>query len=282
MLANGIAQMLNTRLPEFFKASAQATAGTAANIRLMDRGDVEFAFGQAGIAFEAFNGVGNYTPATATKTFSGVTYLYPNVFQIVVPKDLKVKSFTDLRGRRVAVGASGSATELNARDLARVHDMDYMVKREFVPEFTSEASSVELIQNRQVDAVNLIGALGSASMRTLMATGRYEILPFSDEVVLALNKLNPAYYRFVIPANFYPNQPEPVAVAAVANWLYVANRVPEDIVYLVTKAIYENQPMLQAVHVAAADIKRENALRGMAVPLHPGAARYFREIGVLR
>ena len=217
-MANGIAHMLNTRYPKYFRASAMATAGTPANIRLMDRGDVDFAFGQAGVAYEIFHGKG-HAAGHPTNTFRGVTYLYPNVMQIVVDKALKADSFDDLIGRRFAVGASGSATELNSRDLARVYGMDYMVRREFVPEFVSEASGVELLQNRQVDGGQFIGALGSASMRTLTATGRYDILQIPDDKVRAFHALNPAYYRFVIPANFYPNQPEPINTVAVANWL---------------------------------------------------------------
>jgi TRAP transporter TAXI family solute receptor len=282
LVANGIATVLNTELPQHFRASAMSTPGTPVILRLLNRGEIEFGLGMAGTAYEAFRGIGHFTPATAKKNFRSVTYLYPNVVQLIASKELRANSFADIVGRRFTVGATGSASELVTREIARVYGMDYTVRREFVPEFASEASAVELIQNRQADGGQFLGAVGSASMRTLTATGRFDILNISDEKARALHNLNPAYYRFTIPANTYAHQPEPIQTVAQAMWLYARADVPDEIVYLVVRAIYEHQPSLQAIHIAAADIKKENALRGKTVPLHPGAERFFREIGVIR
>ena len=106
LLANAIAQMLNTSYPDYFKASAQATAGTPANLRLLEAGDSDFAFGQAGVASEALAGKGSFEKALTN--FSSVTYVYPNVMQVAVRKGTNIKALADLKGKTFAVGATGS------------------------------------------------------------------------------------------------------------------------------------------------------------------------------
>ena len=91
-----------------------------------------------------------------------------------------------------------------------------------------------------------------------------------------------AYFKFIIPANTYPNQPTAVQTFAVANYIFARKDLPEDLVYKFTKAIYEHSADLVATHKAAKDIKKENAVNGMTVPLHPGAAKYLKEIGAVK
>ena len=280
LLANAIAQMVNTKLPADFKASAQSTAGTPVIIRLLENKEADFGFGQAGVAKDALSGTGGFDKKYTN--IASVTYVYPNVMQIPVLKESKIKSFADFKGKSFAVGASGSATELNSRDLAKVYGLDYLQKKEFKPEFASEAQSVELMKNRQADGANLIAGIGAASVTDLMSSGKYELISISDDKLAELNKINPAYFKFIIPANTYPNQPTAVQTFAVANYIFARKDLPEDLVYKFTTAIYENSADLVATHKAAKDIKKENAVNGMTVPLHPGAAKYLKEIGAVK
>lgn len=280
LLANAIAQVLNTKMPDDFKANAQSTAGTPINIRLMEKKEADFAFGQAGIAKNAMEGTGGFEQKFAN--IASVTFVYPNVMHIAVPKDANIKSFADFKGKSFAVGASGSATEMNSRDMAQVYGMDYLTKKEFTPEFSSEAQSVELLKNRQAVGANLIAGVGAASVMDLQSSGKFELLNFSEEKIEELHAINSAYFKYVIPANTYPNQPAAVTTFAVANYIFCRKDLPEDLVYKFTKALYENQPDLVAVHKAASDIKPENAVNGLTVPLHPGAAKYLKEIGAIK
>jgi len=280
LLANAIAQMLNTRMPETFKASAQSTAGTPVNIRLMETKEAEFAFGQAGIAKNALDGVGGFEQKFTN--IASATYVYPNVMQVIIPRDANIKSFADFKGKNFAVGASGSATEMNSRDMAKIYGLDYLTRKDFTPEYTSEAQSVELMKNRQAVGGNFIAATGAASVTELMSSGRFEFLEFPEEKVAELTAINPAYFFYVIPANTYANQPQPVRTFAVANFIFCRRDLPDDLVYKFVKAMYENQADLVLVHQAAADIKKENAVNGLTVPLHPGAGKYFKEIGAIQ
>ena len=280
LLANAIAQVLNTKMPNDFKASAQSTAGTPVAIRLMEKKEADFAFGQAGIAKTAIDGTGGFEKKFIN--IASATYVYPNVMQIAVPKDANIRSFADFKGKSFVVGASGSATELNSRDMAAVYGLDYLVRKDFTPEYSSEAQSVELLKNRQAVGANLIAGIGAASAMDLMSSEKFELLEFPKDKVDELRKLNIAYFNYVIPANTYPNQPNPVNTFAVANYIFCRKDLPEDVVYKFVKTIYENQADLVAVHKAAGDIKKENAVNGLTVPLHVGAEKYFKEIGALK
>lgn len=281
LLANAVAQLLNEKLPNV-NASAQSTPGTPKILELIVKGEAEFGVGQAGVAQDAFDGKGQFQ-GRAMKNFRSVTYLYPNVMQIVARKGSGVKKVEDFKGKSFCVGAAGSATELNAYDLfTTVLGYDYRNKKDMIAQYTSEAQSVELLKNRQADGANMIASLGSASMLELMSSGDFELINVSDDIINRLKAINPAYYKFVIPANTYANQPEPVQTFAVANWFYCRADLPEDLVYNVVKTIYENRDYLIKAHKVAENIKPENALLGMTVELHPGAAKYFREIGALK
>jgi TRAP transporter TAXI family solute receptor len=280
LLANAIAQVLNTKMPDDFRASAQSTAGTPINIRLIEKKEADFAFGQAGIAKNALDGVGGFEQKFTN--LACTTYVYPNVMQVAVSKEANIKSFADFKGKSFVVGASGSATEMNSRDMAKVYGLDYLTKKDFTPEFSSETQSVELLKNRQAVGANLIAGLGAASVMELMSSDKFELLDFPEDKIAELNKINPAYFKYVIEPNTYPNQPKPVTTFAVANYIFCRKDLPDDVVYKFTKALYEYQAELTAVHKAAANIKKENAVNGRTVPLHPGAAKYLKEIGAIQ
>lgn len=280
LLSNAIAQLLNDNLDNV-SASAQSTAGTPAILRLLEKGEAEFGFGQAGVADDAINGRGNFEGQKLTN-IKAVTYMYPNVMQIAVRKDANIKSFADFKGKAFAVGATGSATEINSRDLAEVFGLDYLEKKDFKPEFTSESQSVDLLKNKQVAGANLIAALGSAAMMDLMSTGDYEVLPIGADVVAKLQEKSKAYFPVTIPANTYPNQPNDVETYAVANWIFTRADLSEEVVYDVVKTMYEKADTLAKAHKAAGSMKPENVINGQTVELHPGAEKYFKEIGAIK
>jgi len=204
--------------------------------------------------------------------------IYPNYIQIVARGDSDIKTLADLKGKRVSVGAPRSGTELNARAIFKAAGMSYedLGKVEYLP----FAESVELVKNRQIDATLQSAGLGVASIRDLAATNPITIVPIPADVVGKVG--NPVYVAETIPAGTYDGQTEDVPTAAVVNFLVTHTGVSNDLVYQMTKSMYENLDALVAAHATAKDIKRENAVKGMPIPLHPGAEKYFRETGVLK
>jgi len=176
------------------------------------------------------------------------------------------------------VGAPKSGTELNARTIFAAAGLSYkdLSKVEYLP----FGESVELMKNRQLDATLQSAGLGVASLRDLATSMKIVVVPIPPDVVAKVG--DPAYKPAMIPAKTYEGQDSDVAAVAIRNVLVTSEAVPEQEVYLMTKALFENLPTLVAAHNAARDIKLETATEGLAVPLHPGAARYYKEKGILK
>ena len=205
----------------------------------------------------------------------GVAAIYPNFVQIVASKESGIKTLADLKGKRLSVGAPKSGTELNARAILEAAGISYkdLGKVEYLP----FGESVELMKNRQLDATLQSAGLGVASIRDLAASVPITVVAVPAAVV---DKAGAPFVKQMIPANTYDGQPEGVETAAVVNYLVTRSGVSDDLVYKMTKAIFESLPELQAAHSAAKAIDLKKATLGMPVPLHPGAARYFKEHGV--
>jgi TRAP transporter TAXI family solute receptor len=135
------------------------------------------------------------------------------------------------------------------------------------------------MKDRQLDATLQSAVAGAASIRDLATAVKIVVVPIPRDVVA---KAGGAYQPAMIHANTYPGQTSDVPTAAIPNFLVMQSDVPDELAYEMTKALYDNLDMLYAASSAAKAIKRENAVVGMPVPLHPGAEKYYREIGVIK
>ncbi|MDZ4144903.1 MAG: TAXI family TRAP transporter solute-binding subunit, partial [Burkholderiales bacterium] len=208
----------------------------------------------------------------------GLSATYNNYIQIVASADSGIKTLADLKGKRVSVGAAKSGTELNARAIFKAAGLGYtdLSKVEYLP----FGESVELIKNRQLDATLQSAGLGVASIRDLATSVKIVVVPVPADVIAKVG--DAAYQASVIPANTYAGQTADVATAAIPNFLVTHAGVSDELAYQMAKSMYENLDTLYAAHNAAKVIKRENALHGMPVPVHPGAARYYKEVGLTK
>ena len=260
------------------KTSAQVTKASAENLNLLQAGRGEIAFTLGDALNEAWKGneeAGFKTPLRKLRTIAAI---YPNYIQIVANADSGIKTLADLKGKRVAVGAPKSGTELNARDIFRGAGMSYkdFAKVEYLP----FGESVELMKNRQLDATLISAGLGVAAIRDLATSVKIVIVPVPADVVAKIGEA--AYQAGTVPANTYNGQTDAVATVAIQNFLVSHEGVSTDAAYKMTKAIFEHLPELQAAHAAAKAITRENAAKAPPAPLHPGAEKYYREIGLIK
>lgn len=260
------------------RATAQVTKASAENMNLLQaaRGEVAFALGDT--VLDAWNGreeAGFKQPLDKLRGFSAT---YNNVIQIVANADSGIKTLEDLKGKRVSVGAAKSGTELNARAVFGAAGLTYddIGRVEYLP----FGESVELIKNRQLDATFQSAGLGVASIRDLASSVKISIVPVPEDVIAKID--SPVYLPTTIPAGTYTGQDEDVPTVAIPNFLVTHAGVPDDLAYAMVKAMYDHLDELYATHNAAKDIKLENAIQGMPVPLHPGVERYYREVGVLK
>lgn len=259
------------------RPSVQATKASVENLNLLQQGKGEIAFALGDSVALAWKGDAEAGFKSKLDKLRGVGAVYPNYIQIVASKDSGIKTLADLKGKRLSVGAPKSGTELNARAILEAAGITYkdLGKVEYLP----FAESVDLMKNRQLDATLQSAGLGVASIRDLSTAVDINVVEIPASVI---DKIGAPYVKATIPAKTYGGQDADVQTAAVINFLVTRSDLSDDLVYQMTKAIYDNVPELTAAHKAAAAIDVKTALEGMPIPAHPGALKYFKEKGVAK
>jgi TRAP transporter TAXI family solute receptor len=283
-IGNAMAQIWSKKL-EGIKASAQATAGTPQNIELMMNKEVQIAIGQNGICYYAYYGKGTYAgkPNFPYKDMRGMLSLYPNVMHWVIRKDAGIKSVADFKGRSIVPGAVASATEINSREMLAAYGLNYMKDQGEVnvkADFLGYNEAADLLKNAQTDAAHIAGGVPTAVVIDMMSSGAAELMSMEPEKIQAICEKFPWYYPFTIKAGTYPKQDKDVQTVALANILFTDASQPEELIYKLTKAMYDFHTDLVNAHKATKDTTLETAVKGMTLPLHPGSVKYFKEAGV--
>lgn len=279
-LGNAMAQLFNQKISNI-KSSAQATAGTPQNILLMQKKEAEVAFAQNGVAYYAYNGQEMFKDKPA-KFLRGITNLYPNVMHIVVRADSGITSIKQLTGKKFVPGAVGSATEINSKEILGQYGLDYKEKKNIKVDYLGYSEAADALKDGHVDAILIAGGIPTAAVLDAATSIKVRVLGIEPDMMQKLTKEMPWYYEVIIPKGTYAGQSEDVRTVAVANLLVVREDLSSDMVYQMTKAIHENQPTLVTAHKAATDIKLQDAYKGMTVPMHPGAEKYYKEKGVAK
>ena len=259
------------------KTSVQATKASVENLNLLQAGRGELAFALGDSVDDAWNGVEDAGFKAPLKRLRAIAATYPNYIQIVASQESGIKTLEDLKGKRISVGAPKSGTELNARAIFKAAGLSYedMGKVEFLP----YAESVELIKNRQLDATLQSSGLGMAAIRDLAATLPITFVAIPADITAKID--NAAYQGAVIPAGTYDGQDSDVATVAITNILVSHDGVTDEVAYQMTKLMFDNLDRLGNAHSAAKDIKLQGAAKGLPIPLHPGAERFYKEAGAL-
>jgi TRAP transporter TAXI family solute receptor len=256
-------------------ATAQSTGASAENMRLIRDKKADIAFTQSDIADYASKGTNMFQQDGKIDSFQAIGALYNETIQIVVSPDSGINSVADLKGKRVSVGAPGSGTESNAQQILEAYGLKF---EDLQLQRLSFADSSKAIQDGQLDAAFQTAGTPTAAITELAATKGVKIIPIDADKIDAIIAKYPYYVKQTIPANTYQTVPEEVTTVAVKSLLVVRADLSEDLVYKTTKAIFDNLDKLG--HAKAKEIKVEEALAGVSLPIHPGAQKYFTEKGV--
>lgn len=255
-------------------ASVQATGASVANVNMLAQGQVELALIQNDIAYYAAHAEEMFqSPIPALQ---GIATLYPEVIQIVARADAGIDSVEDLKGLRVAVGDAGSGTEANARQILGAAGITY---DDISVRYLSFAEASSNLRDGHIDAAFVTAGLPTAAIQDIAAQREITLVPVSDELVAQLRADYPFYTQVVVPGGTYRGIDADVQTVAVKAMLAVRADLSEDLVYNLTKAMFENLPRLAQAHARGADVSLETAQDGMSIPVHPGAARYYAEAG---
>ncbi len=259
------------------RATAQVTKAPVESLNMLQAGRGELAFAPGDVLSGAWRGDEEAGFKTPLKNLRGLSATFDNYVHIVARAESGIRTVADLKGKRLSVGTARSATELAAHALVRAAGLTYkdFAKIEYLP----FGQSVELMKDRQIDAMVQSAVVGAVSIRDLATAVKVVVVAIPLDVVA---RAGDGYRPGTITANSYPGQATDVPTAAVPNFLVTQSEVPDEVAYEMTRSLYDHLDKLYAANSAAKTIKRDNALVGMPVPLHPGAERYYQEVGVIK
>lgn len=270
-----MAQIWNDGI-EGMNVTAQATGASAENLRLISNGEAEFATVQNDVMDYAYNGSDMFE-GKALSNLATIGTLYPEVVQIAVSEKSGIKSIDDFRGKRISVGDAGSGVEFNAKQILEGYNMTFDdIKKSNL----SFKESAEGIQNGTLDGCFITAGVPNAALQELAFTQGLKLISVDTAHAEKIASKYSFYTIETIPAGTYKGTDEDTQALAIKATLAVSAKLDTDTVYQMTKTLFENLDKLGAAHAKGKEVTAAKAVTGCSVPFHPGAAKYFKELGL--
>ncbi len=260
-------------------ASAQSSGGSVENLNMLKNGEAQLGIAMANLTLFAYNGEGKFKD-NQFEDVRFITALWPDVTQFVVTENSKINSFADIKGNSFNVGGAGSGTEYSTNLILDIL-MDYD-SEDFKAEHLGYFEASSAMQNGQLDGMNAEGGIPTSAVSEIAASKTaVKILEFTDEEYQKIHDVAPYYGQFIIPANLYTGVDKDIETIGIMSALITSASVDEELVYRLTKTIFENYEDISTAHRALENVVLEQALNGLPpVPLHSGAVRYYQEMGI--
>ena len=260
--------------------SAVATNGSLANINAIMGGSLESGFSQADINAWAFTGTVVYEGKPKVEELRAIANLYPESVHVVIKKGLNVKTLADLKGKRVSLDEPGSGTLVNAKVILAAYGI---TEKDFKPEYLKPQQAAEKMKDGAVDAFFSTTGYPQGSITELAATSGIELVAIDGA---GRDKIMAQYKFFAadkIPDGAYKDVKGVDTIAVGAQWVTSAKQDTE-LVYEVTKALWSDKTrtMLDNGHAKGKAVQQATALTGIGIPLHPGAEKFYKEVGLIK
>lgn len=272
-----MAQIFNSKVANM-NVTAQATGASVENLKLIGKKEAELAIVQNDMTDYAYNGTETFKDGKIGNV-RAIATLYPEVIQIVATTDSGINTIQDIKGKKFSVGAPGSGVEANARQLLDVMGMTY---NDFSANYLSFSESADSFKDNHIDGFLFTSGIPNAAIQDISTTSSLKFVSVPDDVVKSLTSKYPFFTAYTIPAGTYKGQDADVKTIAVKATLVVGAEVSEKVVYDLTKALFENQPELAQANAKGKELKLEDAVKGISVPFHAGAEKYFKEVGAMK
>ncbi len=270
-LGGAMAKIWNSKIKDM-NVTAQTTGASGENVRLINKKEVELALVQSDTLDFAFNAKEAFKEPL--KEMKAIAVLYPEVIQVVVGAASPIKSIADLKGKKVGVGAPGSGTEANFRQLLDAYGMK---KEDVNAQFLSFAESAEAYKDKHIDAFIVTAGIPNSGIMDVATQNEIRILNIPAAVAAKLTKKYPFLAAVKIPANTYKGQTKDASTVAVNAVLICGSGLSDTMVYNLTKALFENQAELASAHAKGKELSLKYAVKGVSIPFHPGAVKYYKE-----
>ena len=275
MIANAVSQ------PGKIVATAAATNGSVANVNGIAGGSLESGFSQSDVATWAQKGTGIFEGKPNVPGLRMIANLYPETLHVVVKKGSGIKTIQDLKGKRVALDEPGSGTLINARLVLAAYGVQ---ETDIKPEYIKPNQAGDKMKDGSLDAFFFTGGAPAGAIAELASSGSgIELLPIDGPQAQGLRMASPFFANDTIPADTYKGVAAVNTLAVGAQWVTL-DKVDAETVYQITKALFSDatQKALQSGHPKGKMITLKNAVQGVGIPYHPGAERFYKEVGALK
>jgi len=276
VVGGAIGEVLNeNRGANDWEVTAEATKGSQENIRRLVKGELDIALANSAISYFAVRGAEGWEAAFPIRT---VMTLAPNIALFVAPADGGVQTIADLRGKRVVVGPAGAGFEYFIRPLLAAHGLTY---EDFSPLYATQAGAVDMLADGSAAAAFLGGAVPTASITQAATSREIVFVPYDEQAIESLTADYMFFNRGTIPAGTYRGLDVDYSGLDVGSMHLVTTAdQDEELIYRLTRTIYENRESVTAKHAAGRAINPKNVVRDTGTEFHPGAIRFYREIGI--
>jgi TRAP transporter TAXI family solute receptor len=277
-----ISRIINQKRKEYgIRCTVESTSGSVFNVNAVMAGDLEFGIVQSDRQYQAWNGLAEWKDKGPQKSLRAVCSIHPESVTLVAADDAGIKTMKHLIGRRVNIGNPGSGQRQNAIDALKAAGIDYT--KDLRTEEVKAAEAPGLLQDGRIDAFfYTVGHPSGAIKEATAGKRKVRIVPIT-EIDELLGKY-PYYAAAVIPITFYPGavNTEDVHTFGVIATLVTSAKVPDGVVYSITKEIFENFGEFKKLHPAYHGLTKQKALQRLSAPIHPGAMAYYKEVGLMK
>lgn len=270
-LGGALAELLNQNI-KGMNASAQSTGASVANVNMLKDGSVDLAFIQNDISYYAANGKEMFKD-NKVDSLRGIAALYPETIQFVTTQDKGIKTIADLKGKKVAVGASGSGAEANCRQILEANGITY---NDIDVQYLSFGEAADALKDGNVDVGVVVAGYPTAAIQDLAANRSAAIVNLDEKTIDTLMKKYPYYTKMTIPKGTYPGQDADVQTVAVKCIIVGTDKINDDLGGQIAKAIYEHLDRMKAAHAVGKYITKDTALEGMSIKMNAGAEKYLK------
>jgi TRAP transporter TAXI family solute receptor len=261
-------------------ATSVASNGSVANVAAIAAGSAQSGFVQSDIAYWAYTGTGIYDGRPKAETLRAIANLYPESIQLVVHKGSGIKSVSDLRGKRVSLDEPGSGTLVDARLILAAYGLS---EKDIKPEYFRAQQVSDNLKDGTIDAFFSVSGWPQSSVADLAATVGIELVPIAGPEIDKLLAQFPFFSAEEIPDSAYKGVAGVRTVSVHALWT-TSSKQSDELIYKVTEALWNpaTRKLLDSGHAKGREIRLETATKGLGIPLHPGAEKFYKEQGLLK
>ena len=262
------------------RCSVESTGASVFNVNTIKAGELDLGFAQSDVAYNAYNGEANFKD-NKYEGLRSVFSLHPEPLTVLTRKEANIKTFDDLKGKRFNVGNPGSGTRASIEQYMQEKGVDnsfFALASELRPDEHGTA-----LCDGKIDGFIFAVGHPSANIQDPTATCNAKLMPMEGPIVDKIVDEKPYYAKVEIPGGLYNGNPDPTPTYGVVATVVTSAKVSDDVIYTVVKTVFENFDELKQLHPALANLSKEEMVKnGLSAPLHPGAEKYYKEVGLIK